>query len=108
RGNSPGWNRGGSYSLDSLDRSFGMVWQLQEAKQKFSEVVRRAIDEGPQVVTRHGDEIVVVLSMEEYRRITKKPDLKELLLSGPKLDNDVVDEIFERSKEPARIFEFDQ
>jgi antitoxin Phd len=86
-----------------------VAWQLQEAKQKFSEVVRRALDEGPQVVTRHGDEVVVVLSVEEYRRITEnKRSLRDLLLSGPKLDNDVVDEIFARSKEPARIFEFDQ
>lgn len=36
-------------------------WQLQEAKNKFSEVVRKAIEEGPQTVTKHGKESVVVL-----------------------------------------------
>ena len=63
-----------------------MPWQLQEAKQKFSQLVRRALDEGPQVVTRHGQEVVVVLSAEEFRRLTRqRPDLKEFLLSGPDL-----------------------
>ncbi len=45
------------------------VWQLQEAKNKFSQVVEQAIHEGPQVITRHGVEAVVVLSFEEYRRM---------------------------------------
>lgn len=47
------------------------VWQLQEAKNRFSEVVNRALKEGPQTVTRHGEEIVVVLSKAEYNRLTK-------------------------------------
>ena len=46
-----------------------MSWQLQEAKQRFSELVRRAEKEGPQVVTRHGEEVVVV-PVEKYRRIS--------------------------------------
>jgi prevent-host-death family protein len=61
-------------------------WQLQEAKQKFSQLVRRALDEGPQVVTRHGQEVVVVLSADEFRRLTGHTlDFKEFLLSGPDL-----------------------
>ncbi len=61
-----------------------MPWQLQEAKQRFSQVVRRALDEGPQVVTRHGEAVVVVISASEYRRLTGgKPDFAEFLLSGP-------------------------
>ena len=43
------------------------TWQLQQAKQQFSEVVRRAHDDGPQVVSRHGRDVVVVVSIEEYR-----------------------------------------
>jgi prevent-host-death family protein len=63
-----------------------MLWQLQEAKQKFSQLVQRALDEGPQVVTRRGEEAVVVLSAEEFRRLTgSKPDFKQFLLSGPDL-----------------------
>ncbi|MEV4581146.1 type II toxin-antitoxin system Phd/YefM family antitoxin [Nonomuraea jabiensis] len=61
-------------------------WQLQEAKQHFSEVVRKAHDEGPQIVTKHGRDVVVILDMEEYRRLKgKQPDFKEFLLSGPDL-----------------------
>ena len=64
-----------------------MTWQLQEAKQKFSELVRRTVEEGPQTVTRHGEEVVVVVPVEEYRRLSgEKPDFKEFLLSGPELD----------------------
>lgn len=63
-----------------------MDWQLQEAKQKFSEVVRRALAEGPQVVTRHGEEVVVVMGAEEYHALAKdKPDLRDFLLDGPDL-----------------------
>jgi prevent-host-death family protein len=63
-----------------------MSWQVQEAKQRFSELVRRTLDEGPQIVTRHGQEVVVVLSAEEYRRLTGQvPDFKSFLLSAPDL-----------------------
>lgn len=58
-------------------------WQLQEAKNKFSEVVEGAIREGPQVVTRRGVETAVVLSYSEYRK---------MLLGGQKLS-----EFFRRS-----------
>lgn len=44
-------------------------WQLQEAKNKFSEVVDKAISAGPQEITRHGKKAAVVLSFEEYRRL---------------------------------------
>ncbi|HLQ33971.1 MAG TPA: type II toxin-antitoxin system Phd/YefM family antitoxin [Chloroflexota bacterium] len=64
-----------------------MPWQLQEAKQRFSEVVQRVLDEGPQVVTRRGQEVVVIVSASEFQRLTGRlPDFKEFLLSGPDLD----------------------
>ncbi len=63
-----------------------MAWQLQEAKQKFSELVRRALEEGPQTVTRHGEPVVVVVPVEEFRHLTgNKPDFKEFLMSAPDL-----------------------
>jgi prevent-host-death family protein len=64
-----------------------MVWQLQEAKQKFSQLVRRAIEQGPQTVTRHGKEAVVVISAAEFRRLKGVPDFKEFLLTGPSFDD---------------------
>ena len=44
------------------------VWQLQDAKNKFSEVVEEALKKGPQIITRRGVETVVVLSLAEYRK----------------------------------------
>jgi prevent-host-death family protein len=46
-----------------------MAWQLQDAKQRFSRLVDSARTDGPQVVTRHGREVAVVLSIEDYRRL---------------------------------------
>jgi prevent-host-death family protein len=61
-----------------------MAWQLQEAKARFSELVQKALDEGPQAVTRHGKEVVVILSAEEYRKLqARRPGLLEVLMSGP-------------------------
>ena len=63
-----------------------MIWQLQTAKQKLSEVVDRALAEGPQVISRHGRETAVVVSMHDYRRLTGDDGLKGYLLSGPSLE----------------------
>lgn len=45
------------------------MWQLQEAKNKFSEVVRRAREEGPQVVTLRGEEVAVVVDAATFHRL---------------------------------------
>ncbi len=45
------------------------IWQLQDAKNRLSQVVEQAIQEGPQIITRHGVEAVIVLSYQEYRRM---------------------------------------
>lgn len=61
-----------------------MAWQLQEAKQRLSEVVRLAEAEGPQAVTRHGEEVAVIVSMAEWRAATEhKPSLIDYILDGP-------------------------
>jgi antitoxin Phd len=77
------------------------VWQLQEAKSRFSEVFDRAWAEGPQKVTRRAKQAVVVLAEEQYQRLTSPeehfvdryrrlikaagPDLEvERLRSGPR------------------------
>jgi antitoxin Phd len=61
-----------------------MPWQLQEAKARFSELVQKALDEGPQTVTRRGQEAVVVLSIEDYKKLeARRPSLLEVLMSGP-------------------------
>ena len=53
-------------------------WQLQEAKNKLSEVVRRACDEGPQEITVRGEPAVVVVSAEEWEK-AKPPRGKQTL-----------------------------
>jgi prevent-host-death family protein len=62
-----------------------MSWQLAEAKNKLSEVVNKALSEGPQRISRRG-QVVIMLSEAEYRRLTgATPTLKEVLLAGPDL-----------------------
>lgn len=64
------------------------VWQIQEAKTHFSEVIEEANSNGPQVITRHGSERAVILSVADYRTLTAhKPNLREYLLGGPKVDS---------------------
>ncbi len=63
-----------------------MEWRLADAKNKFSELVSRALAEGPQVVRRHRD-CVVVLAEREYERLTgRQRDFKTFLMSGPSLE----------------------
>ena len=62
-------------------------WQVNEAKSRFSALLELVETEGPQVITRHGKYKAVVLSVEDYRKLeTVKPDFKEYLLAGPKVD----------------------
>ena len=46
-------------------------WQLQEAKNQLSEVVRKAQSEGPQVITLHGTDAAVVVSAKDYGRLSR-------------------------------------
>ncbi len=67
-------------------------WQIQDAKQRFSEMIRAVTSEGPQVITRHGEDVAVVVDIGEYRRLTRSSlDLAGILLGGPKLDDDTAD-----------------
>lgn len=60
------------------------IWQLQDAKSKFSELVDRALKEGPQIVTRHGRKTVVVVPFEEYEHLTRQEaNLAQFLLNSP-------------------------
>ena len=68
-------------------------WQLQDAKARFSEVFRLARESGPQRVTKHGREAVVVLSAEEFARITeaesRKGSLVEFFAASPLRDSGI-------------------
>ena len=61
-----------------------LTWQLQEAKGKFSEVVKRALSDGPQGITVRGEPVAVVISRAEYARLTKpKPGFVEFMRGSP-------------------------
>jgi predicted Zn-dependent protease with MMP-like domain len=62
-------------------------WRLAEAKNRFSELVTRALAEGPQRVRRH-DAAVVVLAEQDYNKLTRRTlDFKQFLLAkGPSLE----------------------
>ncbi|MFC0432961.1 type II toxin-antitoxin system Phd/YefM family antitoxin [Kutzneria buriramensis] len=79
-------------------------WQLQAAKQRFSELIRFVEVDGPQFVTRHGEEVAVVIDIAEYRRLKgdRTEDFKDFLLSAPQLDELEI----HRSSEPARDVDF--
>lgn len=67
------------------------IWQLQDAKNRFSEVVEESVKHGPQVVTRRGVETAVVISYDEYRKmLVGQQKLSEFFgespLSGVDLD----------------------
>ena len=79
------------------------TWQVQNAKTKLSEVIERARAEGPQMITKHGKERAVVLSIEDYRVLAAhRPDFKSYLLDGPKVDDFTI----ERDGGVGRTIEF--
>ncbi|BAC90322.1 gsr2381 [Gloeobacter violaceus PCC 7421] len=60
------------------------TWQLQEAKNQFSKVVDLAVTVGPQIVTRHGEPVAVILSVAQYRKLTvPRQSLVDFLRSSP-------------------------
>jgi antitoxin Phd len=75
------------------------TWQVQDAKTRLSEVIERALIEGPQTITRHGKERAVVLSIEDYRQLAAhRPDFKSYLLDGPKVDDFTIDRAQDRGR----------
>ena len=76
-------------------------WQLQEAKNRLSEVVDLALDEGPQTVTRHGKDVVVIVCKEAFdqRRRSRGPRgtvlsfLRGLSFTRAKVDMDRVKDL---------------
>jgi prevent-host-death family protein len=63
------------------------IWQLQEAKNKFSEVIELALKQGPQLITRRGQKTAVVISYMEYAKTKKSQGtLSEFFRSSPLAD----------------------
>ncbi|MFT5367683.1 MAG: prevent-host-death family protein [Candidatus Latescibacterota bacterium] len=73
------------------------IWALQDAKNQFSEVVNQALSEGPQTITRRGKETAVIVSIEDFQKLTSSQGsmvsfFQNSPLSGIKLDLDRTDE----------------
>ena len=58
------------------------IWQVQDAKARFSEMLETSLAQGPQIVTRRGVETAVLVPIEQWRRLERmtRPGLKELLM----------------------------
>jgi antitoxin Phd len=75
-------------------------WQLQEAKNKLSQLVDEAVKSGPQIITRRGVEVAIVLSVEEYRQLkTSKEKLSDFFRQSPLAD---IELDLTRDKSPVR------
>ena len=66
-------------------------WQLQDAKAKFSEIVKHAVNDGPQMITVRGEQTAILLSVKEYKKLTKRSStlvefMQKSPLRGLKLD----------------------
>ena len=80
------------------------LWQLQEAKNKFSEVVEKAIKNGPQIITRRGIETVVIISVEDYQKLTQpKTSIVDFFRKSPLRG---VDLDLTRNKDVGREIDF--
>ena len=81
------------------------AWQLQEAKAHLSEVVDRAANEGPQVITRHGKKEAVVVAFETYTRlVAREVPLVDMLLRSPLRGSGLV---IERDRDMGRDVELE-
>jgi prevent-host-death family protein len=86
-------------------------WQLQDAKNRFSEVVKRARDEGPQTVTVHGQRAAVVISAFEFDALIKpRMSLVDFLLTETTgqdpWPDDVIEAINDRATDTGRDVAF--
>ena len=78
-------------------------WQMQTAKARFSELVKHAADHGPQDITVHGRSVAVVLSREEFDRISGNQSLVDFMQQSPLYGHDDLN--FERDTSLPREVE---
>ncbi|MGA2350692.1 MAG: type II toxin-antitoxin system Phd/YefM family antitoxin [Terracidiphilus sp.] len=80
-----------------------MVWQVYDAKARFSELLDATLKEGPQMLTRRGVETAVLVPIDEWKRLKSqaRPSLKEILLDpgGPRFE----DIVPPRGENPGRL-----
>ena len=80
------------------------TWQIQEAKARLSSLVRHAEQQGPQEITIHGRSVAVLLSRDDYDRLTgNRESLVDFMRRSPLYDQD--DLVIERDVSLTREFE---
>jgi prevent-host-death family protein len=66
------------------------AWSVADAKARLSELVDHAISEGPQAITRRGQEVAIVVSAEEWHKKTSRVgSLAEFLAASPLRDSEL-------------------
>jgi prevent-host-death family protein len=81
------------------------VWPVQDAKARFSELLDACVTDGPQVVTRRGAELAVLVPVGEWRRLqaTARPSLKQLLLADAARTDRLVPARGKARRRPAAV-----
>ena len=81
------------------------TWQMQTAKAQFSDLVKRAVDEGPQEITVHGRSVAVVISRELFDRLSGNSEsLVDFMGQSPLYGQEDID--FERDRSLPREVDF--
>jgi prevent-host-death family protein len=76
------------------------IWQLQEAKNKLSRVIENAVNSGPQIITKRGVEVAIVISYAEYQKmIASRGSLSAFFRDSPLVGADLH---FDRDKSDVR------
>jgi antitoxin Phd len=82
-------------------------WPVQDAKARFSELLEASLTKGPQIVTRGGVEMAVLVRVDQWRQLdgdATRPSLKELLLAtSPRAEIPVPPRRTRRRREPAAL-----
>lgn len=83
------------------------VWKSEDVGMRFGEILDACLKEGPQVLTKNGVEVAVIVSTEEWRRLTEPetPTLKEILLSPEPRFEDIVPPRGRWVRRPVPIFD---
>jgi antitoxin Phd len=85
------------------------TWTLARAKHHLSEIVRRALAHEPQLVTREGQEAVVVVAKEDYERLVAPDNLLDFLRNSPLAEavraGEIPEDAFDRRRDLARDIE---
>lgn len=82
------------------------TWPVQDAKARFSELLEASLTKGPQIVTRRGVEMAVLVRVDQWRRLEEatRPRLKDLLLApAPRADIPVSPRRVRRRREPSAL-----